>query len=216
MPSRTLSEQVAMPPLKVLRIDSSSRVKNSVTRALADLLVESLVSQDPAARVATRDVASGLPFVNEDWVNANFTDPAQRSEQQRDVLSYSDMLVDELKRADVLVIGAPLYNFGIPAALKAWIDMIARAGLTFRYSENGPVGLLSGKKAYLIMASGGTAIGSSIDFATAYLRHALSFVGIEDIEVIEADRLNLQGSHGLEEARKRIMRISLQPRALAA
>lgn len=179
--------------LKVLRIDSSGRVQNSVTRELGDALIEQLRSQGHEIEVSTRDVAQGMPFVNEAWINANFTDPAQRSAAQREVLAFSDALVQEVKDADVLVIGVPIYNFGIPAALKAWIDMIARARLTFRYTENGPVGLLTGKQAYVLVASGGTPVGSDIDFATGYLRHVLAFVGITYVKIIAAERLMAQG-----------------------
>jgi len=106
-----------------------------------------------------------------------------------------------LKNADTLVIGVPIYNFSIAAALKAWIDMIARARLTFSYSENGPVGLLQGKKAYLVVASGGVPIGSPVDFATPYLLHTLSFVGITDVEIVAAGRLNSDAGESLDRAR---------------
>ena len=193
---------------RVLRIDSSGRVQNSVTRELGDALIEQLRSQGHEVAVSTRDVAQGMPFVDEAWINANFTDPAQRSDEQREVLAFSDALVQEVKDADVLVIGAPIYNFGIPAALKAWIDMIARARLTFRYTENGPVGLLTGKQAYLIVASGGTPVGSDIDFATGYLRHALAFVGITDVKIIAAERLMAQGDAARETALAQIVRLA--------
>jgi FMN-dependent NADH-azoreductase len=114
-----------------------------------------------------------------DWVTANFTPPEERGEAERAALAESDALVAELKAADVLVIGVPIYNFGIPAALKAWVDLVARARVTFRYTEQGPVGLLTGKRAYLAVASGGTPVGSAIDFATGYLRHVLGFLGID-------------------------------------
>lgn len=202
--------------LKVLRIDSSSRVRNSVTRQLADLMIDRLHSQGYQLEVSTRDVAQGIPFVSEEWINANFTDPAQRSEQQREALACSDALVQELMDAEVLVIGAPIYNFGIPAALKAWIDMIARAQLTFRYGENGPVGLLTGKRAFLIMASGGTPIDSPVDFATTYLRHALAFVGINDVATIAAERLMAQGDAAREHAMTQIMALTPLREQLAA
>jgi FMN-dependent NADH-azoreductase len=203
-------------PLKVLRIDSSGRVQNSVTRQLADSMIERFRSEGCDVEVTTRDVAQGIPFVSEEWINANFTDPAQRSKQQREALAYSDALVKELMDAEVLMIGAPIYNFGIPAALKAWIDMIARARLTFSYGENGPVGLLTGKRAFLIMASGGTSIGSHIDFATGYLRHALAFVGINDVETIAAERLMAQGDAAREHAMAQIMELTRMPEQLAA
>lgn len=194
--------------LKVLRVDSSGRQQNSTTRELTDALIQQLASQGRPLQVTTRDVAPGLPVVNEDWINANFTDPAQRSESQHAVLTPSDALVQELIDNDVLVIGAPLYNFGIPAALKAWIDLIARARLTFRYGENGPVGLLTDKQAFVIIASGGTPLGSELDFASAYLRHILGFVGITDVQFINAERQMQQGIAARNTAMAQIQQVA--------
>ena len=175
-------------PLKILQVESSARKTGSVTRDLSQDLVDRLAA-GRRVNVARRDVSPGLPVIDEAWVAANFTDPAERNGEQKARLSLSDELVAELKEADILVIGAPVYNFGIPASLKAWIDLIARARETFKYTENGPEGLLRGKKAYVIVASGGTEVGSQIDFASGYLRHVLGFVGIDDVEIIAADRL---------------------------
>ncbi|MDH3266802.1 MAG: NAD(P)H-dependent oxidoreductase, partial [Gammaproteobacteria bacterium] len=127
-----------------------------------------------------------------------------RDAAQREALAFSDRLVAELQHADAIVIGAPIYNFNIPAALKAWIDMIARARVTFRYTDNGPKGLLEGKKAYIVVASGGVKIGSKADFATPYLRHALAFVGITDVEFIGAEQLNSRAQEAIDAARVRI------------
>lgn len=203
-------------PLKVLRIDSSARRQGSTTRELADRLVEQIASEAGAIELTVRDVAQGLPFIDEEWIGANFTDAAERSERQRQVLALSDSLVAELKQADVLVIGAPMYNFGIPAALKAWIDMVARARLTFRYGENGPVGLLGGKRVYLILATGGVAVGSGVDFASAYLRHALAFMGMTDVAVIAAERLNVQGEDARAAAVAEILRLGCAEQRMAA
>lgn len=203
-------------PLKVLRIDSSARRQGSTTRELADRLVEQIASEAGAIELTVRDVAQGLPFIDEEWIGANFTDAAERSERQRQVLALSDSLVAELKQADVLVIGAPMYNFGIPAALKAWIDMVARARLTFRYGENGPVGLLGGKRVYLILATGGVAVGSGVDFASAYLRHALAFMGMTDVAVIAAERLNVQGEDARAAAMAEILRLDCSVQRMAA
>jgi len=179
----------------VLRIDASMRREGSVSRRLLDRLVTKLTGANDSVRVVRRDLADGAPgLVNEAWIAANFTPADARTAEQQAVLSESDALVEELKSADILAIGVPIYNFGVPAALKAWIDMVARARLTFNYTENGPVGLLEGKKAYLVVASGGTESGSAIDFATGYMRHVLGFIGIHDVEVITADRLNADAS----------------------
>ncbi|NOZ11167.1 MAG: FMN-dependent NADH-azoreductase [Gammaproteobacteria bacterium] len=195
------------PNLRVLRVDASGRYEGSVTRQLTDEVIEALRSQTDPLHVSQRDVAQGVPFVDEAWIGANFTDDEARSEEQRKLLAYSDSLVQELKDADVLVIGVPIYNFGIPATLKAWIDMIVRVRLSFRYTEDGPVGLLTNKKAYVVVASGGVPVGSSMDFATPYLRQALGFVGITDVQIIAAERLNDQGETGIQAAHTQIAEI---------
>ena len=206
--------------LKVLRVDSSARSDGSMSRRLADELIEQLREREGAVEFRVRDLAVDAPsFVDAAWVGANFTPPEQRNQEQRAALAESDALVSELKAADVLVIGVPIYNFGIPAALKAWVDMVARARLTFRYTENGPVGLLKGKRAYLAVASGGTAVGSELDFATGYLRHVLGFLGIDDVQIVAADRLMATGEEeAMGEARAQIDRLipSIEPLAATA
>lgn len=120
-------------------------------------LIASLEAKHGALQVVERDVSDTVtPLLDADWVNANFTDPDARDDAQRAALAHSDQLVAELKAADIVVVGVPIYNFGIPAALKAWVDQIARARETFRYTENGPEGLLKGKKGYIVAASGGS------------------------------------------------------------
>ncbi len=173
---------------QVLRIDASARRSGSTSRTLADKVIERLRAQHPDLTVVDRDLADGIPFVTEGWIAANATAEEQRTPEQKAQLAVSDALIAELQAADILVIGLPVYNFGPPAALKAWIDQVARARVTFRYTENGPVGLLTGKKAYLVAASGGTALDSAADFATPYLRHVLGFIGISDVTLIAADR----------------------------
>jgi FMN-dependent NADH-azoreductase len=178
----------------ILRIDTSARYSGSTTRQLTDQLVTRLVEQGYGAAVTTRDLARTPPaLLTEGWVGANFTDDADRSDEQRATLASSDELIAELEAADTIVIGVPVYNFAIPAALKAWVDLIARARRTFRYSEAGPEGLLKGKKAFLVVASGGVPVGSDYDFATGYLRHVLGFVGITDVQIIAADQQMMDG-----------------------
>jgi FMN-dependent NADH-azoreductase len=191
-------------PLKILEVAASGRSEGSVSRMLSTDLIGALEERHGNIELTRRDLNKGLSFVDEAWINANFTAPEERSAEQRATLAESDALVAELKAADVLVIGAPIYNFGVPAALKAWIDMVARARLTFRYTENGPKGLLEGKKAYVIIASGGVPVDSAIDFATPYLRHALAFIGITDVEVIAAEQLNSKAEESIDAARVRI------------
>ncbi|MEM6851491.1 MAG: NAD(P)H-dependent oxidoreductase [Pseudomonadota bacterium] len=171
----------------VLRIDASMRRDGSRSRQLADALMARF--EDVHGRLVTtlRDLADGVPFVDAAWIDANFTDPAERSPEQRAVLAQSDALFSELKAADTLVIATPVYNFGTPAALKAWVDMIVRAKEAFRYTADGPEGLMKGKSAYIVVVSGGTKADSAIDFATPYLRHVLGFIGITDVTVVGSD-----------------------------
>jgi len=189
---------------QILKISSSGRIEGSASRALSRDLISALKDRYGDIDVVDRDLATGVPVVDEAWIEANFTPEESRTEQHRKALAYSDTLVAELQNADVLVIGVSMYNFSITATLKAWIDMIARAHLTFRYTENGPQGLLSGKKAYLVVATGGVPVGSPMDFATPYLRHALAFVGITDVEIVAADRLNSGAEESLNKARAQI------------
>ena len=190
--------------LQILEISSSGRHDGSITRELSSDLIAALEDRSGTSHISRRDLSAGVPFVNDAWIEANFTPDEIRTQKHRDTLAYSDELVAELQAADVLVIGVPVYNFSIPATLKAWIDMVARARLTFRYTDNGPEGLLAGKKVYLIVATGGVAVGSAMDFATPYLRHALSFLGISDVEIIAADRVNANQDESMDRARQEI------------
>ena len=147
--------------LNVLRIEASARHEGSVTRELNDRIEARMTAQNRAV-VERRDLSDPLPFLTEDWIAANFADPADRNAEHKSALATSDKLVAELKRADILLIGMPIYNFGVPASLKAWVDLVARARETFRYTENGPVGLLKGKRAIVTVSSGGTEIGLSL------------------------------------------------------
>ena len=199
-----MEPNMSNPKRQILRIDASMRKTGSHSRTLTDQIIEHL-GKTRDIEIVTRDLAdSDLSFVDENWISANFTDPAERSDDQKVALARSDALVAELKAADTVVIGLPIYNFGIPAALKAWVDMIARARETFRYTENGPKGLLEGKSAILVVASGGTALGSEIDFASTYMKHVLGFVGIHDVTIIGADQLMAGETEKLAAARARI------------
>lgn len=188
----------------ILHIDASARRTGSATRDLSARIVQHL----GASRIIRRDLATPLPLLTEDWITANFTPAEQRDATQRDLLALSDELVKELQQADTVVIGLPIYNFSVPAAFKAWIDLVARAGLTFSYTEDGPKGLLEGKRAILAIASGGTAVGSEIDFATGYARHVLGFIGIHDVDVVAADRMALDPEAALSNAQKAVAELA--------
>lgn len=187
----------------ILHVDASNRATGSVTRSLSQHLVDTL--SGPETQVATRDVGlDPLPLLTETWIGANFTPDEARTAEQRDALALSDALIAELEAADTLVLGVPIYNFGVPAAFKAWIDLITRARKTFKYTETGPVGLLEGKTAYVAIASGGTKSESEIDFATPYIRHILGFLGIKDVTIIAADQLMSTGEEKVAELRETI------------
>ncbi len=191
----------------IFHLNASARIEGSVSRKLSDTLVAHL--SDAQTHVISRDVgASPLPLLDEAWVGANVTPDEARTPAQIDALALSDTLVAELEAADTLVLAVPIYNFGVPAAFKAWIDLVARARKTFKYTENGPVGLLDGKKAYVVIASGGTAAGSQIDFATPYVRHVLGFLGIHDVTVVAADQLMAAGEEKVADALSEISRLA--------
>ncbi|NVK12581.1 MAG: NAD(P)H-dependent oxidoreductase [Rhodobacteraceae bacterium] len=184
----------------VLHLDSSARTEGSVTRDLS----AQIVSRLGADTVIRRDLAAPLPLLDGAWIGANFTPADQRSEADKQLLALSDALVEELKQADTIVIGTPIYNFSVPSTLKAWIDLVARVGVTFRYEETGPIGLLHGKRAIIAVASGGTQAGSDIDFATTYLRHVLGFIGITEVEIVAADAMSIDAEGALAKAKNQI------------
>lgn len=189
--------------LNILKIDSSGRKAGSVSRQLSTRLVARIASETEAS-VNERDVASGLPAVTEGWIGSNFTPKGDRSDEQAGLLELSDQLIAELREADVLVIGMPIYNFGMPATLKAWVDLICRAGETFQYGENGPEGLLQYKRAIVTVASGGVSVGSPMDHATTYLTHVLNFIGITDITYVSATGLAMDPDAALKTAEAEI------------
>lgn len=174
---------------QILRIDASIKPENSISRQLTDQIVAKLENQHGDVQIKTRDLGkSPLPGTDADWLAAVNTPADQRSPEQAKIADLSDTLIAELKQADVVVIGLPIYNFALPSQLKAWLDQMARAGETFRYTESGPEGLVTGTRAIVAYSSGGTRLGSDIDFASGYLRHMLGFFGITDVQFVAADQ----------------------------
>jgi FMN-dependent NADH-azoreductase len=188
----------------ILLINSSGRFEGSKTRQLSQLVVQQLQAKNNHPNVVSRELANGLPFINEEWIGATFTPVENRSAEQNNVLKFSDELVKELQNAATIVIASPIYNFAIPAVLKAWIDLTARAQLTFKYTDNGPVGLIENKKVYIAIASGGVPIGSAMDFASPYLKQALGFIGLTDVTIIDASEFNLSGNKEKSSAEQQI------------
>ncbi|MGB9991003.1 FMN-dependent NADH-azoreductase [Massilia sp. SM-13] len=175
----------------VLYINSSVRTSGSLSRQLSSEFVSKWKAAHPADSIVERDLASNpVPHLTEEMMGAFFTPAEQRSAEQAQTVKLSDTLVDEVEAADIIVIGAPMYNFSVPSTLKAYIDHIARAGRTFKYGANGAEGLLQNKKVYVFTASGGVyseGPASGYDFLATYLRAVLGFLGITDISFVRAE-----------------------------
>ncbi len=178
--------------MNILQINGSARSEGANSTRLATDIVARLRAANPAATVVVRDLArSPAPIVDEAALGALFTPAEQRTAEQATRVAASDALIAEIQAADVVVIGVPMYNFTISAQLKNWIDAIARAGVTFRYTENGPEGLLKGKKVILAFARGGRYRGTAADTQTPYLQTVLGFVGMTDVRLVYAEGLNM-------------------------
>lgn len=180
---------------KVLYINSSVRNSGSLSRQLSGEFIAKWQAAQPADVIVERDLAANpVPHLSEEMMGAFFTPAEQRSPQAVELVKVSDQLVDELLAADVIVLAAPMYNFSVSSTLKAWIDHIARAGRTFQYTANGPVGLATGKKVYIFTASGGVyseGPAAAYDHLSTYLRAVLGFIGITDITFIHAEGVAL-------------------------
>ncbi|MHC0054267.1 FMN-dependent NADH-azoreductase [Actibacterium sp. D379-3] len=188
-------------PKTILRIDSSIKGAQSLSKQLSDDIIARLTAANPDASVTTRDLADmDLPMIDGGWIGAAFTPAEDRTPEQAATLALSDTLIAEVKAADVLMIGLPIYNFAAPAQLKTWIDHLCRAGETFRYSEAGPEGLVKGTRAIIAVASNGTQMGSEIDFASSYLQHMLGFIGITDVQFVAADRMAIDPEASMKAA----------------
>lgn len=178
---------------KLLYLNSSVRNNGSVSRLLSSEFVSKWKAANPTSSVVERDLASNpVPHLTEQMMGAYFTPADQRSPEQISTVKLSDDLVAELLAADVIVIGAPMYNFSVSSTLKAWIDHVARAGLTFQYGANGPEGLVKGKKVYIFTSRGGvysTGPAKAMDFHETYLRAALGFLGLSDITFVHSEGL---------------------------
>ncbi len=187
----------------ILHIDSSGQgASNSVSRKLSRSIVETISGDNDS--VVYRDVSQGLPFVDEIMIGAYYTPKEDRTSEQNQAIAISDGIVEEIANSDVLVLGAPMYNFSAPSGLKAWADLVARVGETFRYTENGPVGLLEGKKAYVVVATGGVPVDSNMDFLTPWVRFFLGFLGISDVDVISAEAMNSNAEEAIRKAEESI------------
>ncbi|MEL6555854.1 MAG: NAD(P)H-dependent oxidoreductase [Cyanobacteria bacterium J06621_11] len=193
--------------MSILVVNASIREDDSISRELSLKLSKKLSDEN----VVHRDLTKGIDFISRESMAAVGTPKDERSATQNanKTAQLADTLIEELQVADTVIIGAPVYNFGPPASLKAWADLVARAGTTFRYTENGPEGLLKNKKAYIVAVSGGTKIGSEIDFMSPWLIHFLEFIGIKNIEMLTADGIFGQGGEEkIQKVRQKIDKIA--------
>lgn len=201
----------------ILQVKSSIFSDGGQSSTLANEFVQSLREQDTS--VIVRDLArEPVPHLDAERFGAFLSKPETRTEDQKAVLRYSDLLIDELRRADTIVLGLPMYNFGLPTQLKAYFDHVARAGVTFKYTEKGAVGLLTGKVAYVFAARGGLYQGTPRDTQTAYVREFLGFLGITDVQFVYAEGLAISEASKTQSlaAAQRSLRSLAQPERIAA
>lgn len=178
----------------ILKIDSSLFGENGVSTQLANALITELKAKHQDIRINQRRFAEqAIPHFDASWIQALSTKETERTEAQQQKVDFSDQLIKELQSADALVITAPMYNFNVPSMLKAWFDHIARAGVTFKYTEQGPVGLIEDKPVYLITTRGGIHKGKPEDTQIQFVKTFLNFIGLSNIEVIYAEALNMSG-----------------------
>ena len=207
-----MTTPAAQNPVTLLQLNASLFSTGGQSSQLADQFVTAWRANNDGAQVIVRDLASQpLPHLDAERFLSFIAAPAERTPRQQALVAESDALIDELKRAQTIVLGVPMYNFGVPSTLKSYFDHIARAGVTFRYTANGPEGLLSGKKAYVFAARGGRYAGTPRDSQTTYVRDFLAFIGITDVEFIYAEGLNLgepSKQEALADAHQRIEQLA--------
>lgn len=197
---------------RVLVIESSARQQGSVSRELTQQFIANWQAAHPADQIKVRDLAvDPAPHLDATLLGGWMTPAEQQSAAEKAALARSNELTDELLEADVLVLAAPMYNFAIPSTLKAWLDHVLRAGVTFKYTETGPQGLLNGRRAYVLTARGGIYTGSALDHQEPYLRQVLAFVGIHDVQFVHAEGLNMGGEFmekGLAQAKAQLAELA--------
>ena len=193
--------------MKIYQIDSSARKKGSTSRELAKKLLNKIKKQGD--EIIYRDLDDEMLFVSGLTESGMNIDEADQTEYHKKMFELSNKLVKEIKECDVIIISAPIYNYGPPATLKAWSDLVARVGETFKFKSNGRrEGLLKNKKAYLVITSGGTKLNSDEDFLTPWLKFILNFFGIEKVDVVSADQMALDYEKSIKDAEKQIENIS--------
>ncbi len=196
----------------LLQINSSLSGDQGHSSALANQFTERWRERNPGGRVIVRDLArQAIPHLDAERLNAFITPTEKRTQAQEEIVAYSDQLIDELRRADAVVFGVPMYNFGVPSTLKAYFDHVARSGETFRYTSNGPEGLLEDKPVYIFAARGGIYQGTDADSQTGYLNTFLAFLGLNDTHFVYAEGMAMSSDHkdkALESAQAEITQLA--------
>jgi FMN-dependent NADH-azoreductase len=190
--------------VRILRLDASANPGESGSRGLGDELLERIQRGYSSIEVRQRDLSRDARFIDAEWITANLRPAESRGDAARRRLAYSDELVAELQWADHILLTTPMYNFSVPATLKAWIDQVCRAGITFRYTAQGPQGLLAGKRADIVITTGGVPLGGPVDFISGYLRQVFSFIGIDEVDIFGAERMNLNSEESVARALRQI------------
>ena len=199
--------------MQILQLNTSARSDGANSTAVANLITKRLKNEQPDATVKVRDMAlEPHPTLDEPALNALFTAADERSPEQKERMDLDDALIAELQASDVIVLGVPMYNFGIPVQLKSWVDAVAKAGVTFRYTENGPEGLLKGKKVYVALARGGIYRDTPNDTQVPYLKLIFGFMGMTDVQFVYAEGFAMgpeAASKAMEEAHEQIAALSV-------
>jgi len=195
--------------MNILKITASVQgEEQSVSRQTVEAIVNKLAQQ--GAEVVNRDLTSGVNLVTGAHVGAFYTKPADLTDAQKALLAESNQYVEEFKKADVIVLGTPIWNFSVPGSVKAYFDQLARVGLTFKYTDQGPVGLIENKKVYVVITSGGTGFRSEADFASDYIKHFLGFIGLTDVTFINQTQLMFNKEAAIQRGQEFVEHLSLE------
>ncbi len=178
--------------MKILAVQTGIFGENSNSTVLVKKVVDQLKAQHDVIEIITRDLtANPLPYFDAQVAMALNSEASSRTEEQQEIVELSNALIAEIEAADIIVLGVPMYNFGIPAQMKSWFDLLARAGKTFKYTEQGPVGLLADKPVYVAAARGGVHLGKMSDSQTPFIKTILGFLGLTDVRIVYAEGLNM-------------------------
>ena len=174
--------------MKILKINSSVQpLAQSASRQLVEKIIDQIGGAD--AEIIDRDLTQGVSIINGEMVGAFYTPAGEQTDRQKEILKESDQYVQELKDADTVIVAVPMYNFGVPGSLKAYFDLVARVGLTFKYTDQGPQDLLENKQVFVVVTSGGVGVGAPVDFASGHVQTFFSFIGLSDVTIIDATQL---------------------------